>query len=202
MQAELHHKSMDFFYTIRSFVMATPQIFRLVVLTLLLLLTENLQAADIPLIQSLNITQNSMKVIAEDEFKENYLLENFFVEYDQDIDLSSLDESLVIVPFIANVISIIWISNKTYVIPSLDKDFFDSLERLKKVFKIFYPKTRWDGELKVLKLVKNRTDEIKQQDYPQMALTFSLGLDSVFHLYNTVIKNNCSLQDGDKLISR
>lgn len=139
-----------------------------------------LLADELQLIKSIAISKNSLKVFAHDDFKKRYLMEDFFVEYDEDINLSEMDESLAVVPFIANIASIIWISGKTYTMHTLDQDFFDSLVRLKEVFKIFYPKTRWDGELKVTHLVKNRPRKFVKQSSAQMALLFSYGLDSVF----------------------
>ena len=127
------------------------------------------------LIERVEIDKNRLDVIVNKEFKNAYLLEDFFVEYDADIDLEKLDYSVVIMPFIMNVASLVWISGKEYYIESMDKDVFDSLERIKAIFKVFYPKTTWNGTIIPKKLVLNKP---VPSSPTKAALLFSGGLDS------------------------
>lgn len=127
------------------------------------------------LIEKVIVNKNRVDIIINPDFKKAYLKDDFFVEYDNDIDLEKLDYSIVTLPFIMNVISLVWISGKEYTIPSMDKDICASLERSKQVFQIFYPKTPWTGKLIPEKLVAN---SLKREPHGMIALLFSGGVDS------------------------
>lgn len=128
------------------------------------------------LIEHLRVHKNRLDVVINKEFKQAYLREDFFVEYDDDVDLEKLDASLVSLPFIMNVISLVWISGNDYYIDSLDQEVYESLERIKKIFTVFYPKTGWNGRLIPRKLVRNKTPINTDSDH--IALLFSGGVDS------------------------
>lgn len=130
------------------------------------------------LIEQIMVRRNRLEVVVNKEFKQAYLHEDFFVEYDEDIDLEKLDYSLVTLPFIMNVISLVWISGKDYYIDSMDHEVYHSLGRIKKIFKIFYPETSWNGRLIPRKIVKN-DPLIVSEDAERIALLFSGGVDSI-----------------------
>ncbi len=131
-----------------------------------------------PLIRSVMLSKDkrSMKVIAHPEFSKNYLRWDFFVAYDE-VDLTKLDYTIVTAPFIMNVISAVWISGDKYSVEAIDEELYYSIKRLKAVFKVMFPKTKWDGELIPEKLVKNT---LSLSPDSEMAVLFSNGLDSVF----------------------
>ena len=92
--------------------------------------------------------KNRMEVRINKAFKDAYLRDNFFVEYeDEDIDLTKLDYTIVTVPFLMNVMSLVWVSGKDYYIEAMDQELYDSLERIKTLFKLWYPCTEWNGRL-------------------------------------------------------
>ncbi|MBA3751685.1 hypothetical protein H0X06_02690 [Candidatus Dependentiae bacterium] len=153
-------------------------------ITMVLMSLSSFFLASEELITSLHVEKNKITVIINSEFKEKYLKDDFFVEYGEDIDLSSLDYSMVTMPCLMNIISLVWFSGKTYSIESMDKDLFYSLRRLKKLFKVIYPRTTWDGELIPGTLVVNSPSFKVSSD--KRALLFSGGLDSTAasFLYN------------------
>ncbi len=132
----------------------------------------------INLVKNVLVTKNSIKVEVADGFKNDYLVDDFFVSYAQDIDLSSLDSSLLIIPFIMNVYSIILISGKNYYIDSLDIDLYYSLVKVKQILQRLYPKTKWEGNLIPGRLVKNMPRVPLKDPNKEFALLFSGGLDS------------------------
>ncbi len=149
-------------------------------LVLMSLLTISVTAKEVDLINEVIVKKNYIKVKINKGFKKKYLHSDFFARYDDDIDLSKLDYSVQILPFISNVISIIWISGRTYYIDSLDEEFYNSMKIVKKIFKRMYPKTKWNGELIPRKLVKNTfTPQYEPDGKERTALLFSGGLDSV-----------------------
>ena len=73
------------------------------------------------------INKNKIAVKANESFSQLFLKEDFFAEYDESIDLTVLDESIVTIPFVLNIIPVIWLCNKTYSIDVMDKDLYHSL---------------------------------------------------------------------------
>lgn len=136
----------------------------------------------LPLIKTLTITKNGISIEVDPEFKADYLKSNFFIEYlDNTIDLRQIDSSLLVMPFIMNVISIIWFSGKTYIVDALDEDLARSLCIIRQVFRLIYPNVSWDGQVIAKKLVKNSivTPSELANDRPTFAMMFSGGLDSL-----------------------
>ena len=132
------------------------------------------------LIESYNIiNKNRIVVKANQLFSQKFIKEDFFAEYDESIDLTMLDESLVTIPFILSIIPVVWLCNKNYSIDVMDKDLYHSLQEVKKVFHIFYPEQEWAGELVPKKLVTNTIIPSTLPDKPAFGLLFSGGLDCV-----------------------
>ena len=125
------------------------------------------------------INKNKIVVKADKVFSKQFIKEDFFAEYDESVDLSKLDESIVTIPFILNIIPVVWFSNETYSIDVMDKDLYHSLQKVKEVFQAFYPHHSWSGELVPQKLVTNTFNSSNGQNRPRLALLFSGGLDSV-----------------------
>ena len=132
------------------------------------------------LIESIEITKNKVTVTTEKAFQKKYLTQPFFVAYDTNINLLNLDSSIVTIPFIMNVIPVVWLSNKKYLIESMDEDLYHSLEIIQKVFKIFYPSNKWNGQLIPNKLIKNVTNKTESQNSDSIGAMFSHGLDAVY----------------------
>lgn len=130
------------------------------------------------LITSLNVTKNRIDVYVNKEFASIYLRQDFFVEYEDTIDLCNLNYSIVTIPFIMNVIPMVWVSGNRYHIDSMDEDLYYSLQEIKEVFKTFYPSISWEGELVPRMLVKNSSvSSVGACD--RIAVLFSGGLDAV-----------------------
>jgi len=129
------------------------------------------------LIQRIHVHKNTLQISVNESFKKQYLTDDFFVEYEPPIDLEQFDYSILSLPFITNVVSIVWISGETYFVDEMDTELYESLKRVKQVFSVMYPKTSWSGELVPRKLVTHPrpfTD-----DHTKTALLFSGGIDSI-----------------------
>ncbi len=130
------------------------------------------------LIESIEVTGNNLKITVHKGFKERYLLDDFFITYDDDINLEAFDESIQILPFLMNVISIIWVSGEAYYVDTIDEDIYNSLTRVKKVLQRLYPGTKWEGTLIAKKCVKNEPLVPFKSTDTHVAQLFSAGLDS------------------------
>lgn len=109
------------------------------------------------LIDRIDVKKNRLEVFASKDFKKKWLLDDFFVEYDADVDLNRIDTSIVQIPFILNVIPIIWLSREIYHIESLDEGLARSLNEVREAFCEKYPNLEWTGQLIPDKLVSNIT---------------------------------------------
>ncbi len=109
------------------------------------------------LIEKISVKGNKLTITPHSRFKKQYLKDTFFAEYETDINLEQFEYSVLSLPFIMNVISIVWISGDTYVVDEMDGELYESLKRIKRVFQTMYPRTSWDGELIPLTLVDSTT---------------------------------------------
>ena len=107
----------------------------------------------------------------------------FTIEYDADIDLRELHPSIVITPFLLNVIPLLWFLGGTYKVDSMDEDMFTTLEQIKKGFRTLYPNVPWEGNLlpdRLYEKGKNKNNSSWNQ-----VLLFSGGMDSTYAAIKT-----------------
>ncbi len=131
------------------------------------------------LIRHLKITPHRVSITIDKRFSEKYLHEDvFFAEYERDINLTKVPKSIVLMPFIMNVISLVWVSGKEYIIDCLDYDLSIALDRLHLLLKKMYPKIRWNGKLIARKLEHNKL-KAPVDPSKETAVLFSGGLDSI-----------------------
>jgi len=102
-----------------------------------------------------------------------YLKETFYVEYELDDDLSCLDSSIAVIPFILSTVAIVWCRGLKLYIENLDKTFARCLPKLKDEYKKMYKTIKWDGEI----IVENEIENNSEGNY--IGLLFSGGLDSI-----------------------
>lgn len=100
---------------------------------------------------------------------------NFSIEYDEDI--STVPKSILAIPFVCNVLPLIWLSDSTLFLNELDQDFFESIDVFKNGYIEMYPNATFAGTLNIKNITKN---EISSSN--KTAMFFSGGLDSIFTL--------------------
>ena len=127
------------------------------------------------LIVDLEVLGNTIRVIPSPVLMREYLRDNFWVRYDESVDLRKLDESLLLVPFILNVAPVVWISGRIFHVPSLDAELAQALAEVRELFTRWYPNVGWTGEIVADELVKNHG---MRWDDNRVALLYSGGLDS------------------------
>ena len=99
----------------------------------------------------------------------------FIVEYS--VDVSRVPDAIAAIPFIANVLPIIWLSNSELVLPELDKAFYECIPDLKKGYETMFPGCAFRGKISVEKIVAC--------DIPatgKSAMLYSGGLDATHTL--------------------
>lgn len=101
-------------------------------------------------------------------FKTN---EKLYVKYDKDI--TNVPQSILVIPLLANVVTISWFAGFDIEVNELDEDFFNSLNKIKAEFEKNYPQVKNNNsKIKYNKLVKN------DYNVAQSAMLFSGGVDA------------------------
>lgn len=132
----------------------------------------------IELYKNIETSENELRVIFADFLQTNAIIEDFWIKY-SDIDLTLLDESILNIPVLSNIAPVIWAMDIDARIPVIDKNFYESLEKIKLIFKKMYPSLAWSGNIVPDKIVGSEVI-----DGEKSALFFSGGLDSVFSTLN------------------
>ena len=97
----------------------------------------------------------------------------FWIEYPENIE--SVPDAVLAVPFVCNVLPIVWLTDSTLVIPELDEAFFNCLPAVKKGYETMYPETEWKGNIEVGKIVPCD----REAEQGKCAMFYSGGVDSV-----------------------
>ena len=100
---------------------------------------------------------------------------DFFIEYDFNIE--NIPNSILVIPFLGNLIPIAWAYNATIEIPEVDDDFLNCLEEVKRSYAYMYPKLKFEGQVCVNKIIKNKVDKSGKK-----LLFFSGGVDATSSL--------------------
>ncbi|MFC0269948.1 peptidase [Metabacillus herbersteinensis] len=100
--------------------------------------------------------------------KENHM----FLEYNYNI--SGIPKSVLSIPFVSNVIPLIWITDSTIQIDQLDKSFHDCLNNIKMAYQDMFSKIEFKGSIVVNKIVTNTFIPEREA-----ASLFSGGLDAL-----------------------
>ncbi|MGE0009522.1 MAG: hypothetical protein AB7F19_03190 [Candidatus Babeliales bacterium] len=146
-------------------------------MSFLLTICSILKAQELQFIDAIDLEDHKITYYVNQEFHTIYLRDNLFVEYEPDINLWDLDYTIITMPLIMNTIGMIWISGNDYVIDAMDKELYHSLELIRTIFRRFYPKTSFNGNLIPKKLVDNSPKP--SANAAKIALPFSHGLDSL-----------------------
>ncbi len=111
-------------------------------------------------------------------FKKGYVLDDFYLKV-ENTNLEEIPHDILMVPFILNIVPVIWISGLKFEIESIDGKLAESLVDLKKALQEMYPNVKWDGELKAKQTTMLECPVIDNS----CVMLFSGGLDSVATSY-------------------
>jgi hypothetical protein len=103
----------------------------------------------------------------------------FYAEYCG--DLKNVDESILSIPPLVTVITIAWATGADIHLKKLDKNFSDSLEKIRPIFEKWYPQFSFSGKIKANNIVLNESHfkGDKSDISPKYGLFFSGGIDSL-----------------------
>ena len=145
------------------------------------------------IVNNTKVFSNRFEVEITDAMKD-YTKESFYYEV-EDMDISEIPIEILQIPFILNILPVVWLSGLKLSIDSIDKNFYESIKVLQKVFQSMYPQVKFDGELSS----ENIVDIKFQTNNNSATLLFSGGLDSLTSMYRHIDENLIlvSLQGAD-----
>ncbi|MDY2814157.1 MAG: hypothetical protein SOU03_09445 [Dorea sp.] len=106
----------------------------------------------------------------------------FEIEYSEDIE--SVPDSIASIPFVCNILPIIWLTNSKLILKCLDRNFYDCLPNVKKGYEIMFPESEFKGELEVSKIELNESSPTSR-----CAMFYSGGVDSMQTLVSHLDEN-------------
>lgn len=106
----------------------------------------------------------------------------FIIEYPKPID--DVPRSVLAIPFVCNVLPIIWLTDSVLKLEELDAVFFESVPQFKKGYISMYPTAEFNGEIQATRIVQN-----SYANNNKVAMFFSGGLDSVSTLISHIDEN-------------
>lgn len=104
---------------------------------------------------------------------------SFFVEYSE--STKSVPAGIAVIPFVANVLPIVWLWNAELFVDELDENFYESIPEIEHSYIFMYPMLSFQGKVTVSKLVKYHSIEPTQIDHT--ASLFSGGVDAFATLF-------------------
>lgn len=135
-------------------------------------------------VKNVEIENKTIKVDYEvsKELELFFNLDNKFkIEYGE--DMTDVPEEIAIIPFISNVLPIIWLTNSCLVVNKLDKNYYESIQKTKEAFQNIYPNVKFEGEIKVKEIIETKIKNDKEEN---KSVFFSGGIDSVSSLVSVI----------------
>ncbi len=102
---------------------------------------------------------------------------DFIIDYPEEIE--EVPEAVTAIPFVCNVLPIIWLTDSKLFVPELDEAFYNCIPELKKGYETMYPEAEFKGQIEVGKVVPNDRLSIPGK----CAMFYSGGVDSMDTLF-------------------
>lgn len=104
----------------------------------------------------------------------------YMFQIDYDIALNDLPKSIAVIPFVANVLPMVWLKNAVLYVDELDKTFMECLDEVRKGYGKLYPDLVFSGNIEVKKIIEN------QSSGDGSAVLFSGGVDAFNTLFSHI----------------
>ena len=115
------------------------------------------------------ITENSEGIA--DAFRKPF---EYWIEYNENVE--AVPTSIAVIPFVCNVLPIVWVMDAELFVPEIDEDFYNSLENTRDAYIKMYPNIQFKGKLSAAKIVKNV--KTFHNEKKKATAFFSGGVDS------------------------
>lgn len=120
-----------------------------------------------------NNNQISISYTIEGEIQKYFNEKKLFtIEYNTNIN--NVPESICVIPFIANILPIVWLTDAILIIDSIDKEFYNSIDKFKQGYINMYPHIKFKGTI----IAKNIDRNIQPKPLTRKGAFFSGGVDA------------------------
>lgn len=117
----------------------------------------------------------------------------YFIDYGEDV--SNVPDSILVVPFLANILPIAWVYDAEIKLDEIDKDFIECIDEIKRTYVKMFPKIEFKGSIVFNRKVLNK----QKSNCNKSLLFFSGGVDATSSLINVVNEKPmlCTLWGSD-----
>jgi hypothetical protein len=124
-------------------------------------------------ISNLSDNQVQFKLNIPRRMRKYFLKDTSYVQYDRRIDVSEVAGSILTIPMVSAIAPIAWAVGADVSVAALDATYLQSIAKVKEVYRGFYPKFSFLGDIRVEKTVANAFGR------KRTGLLFSGGVDSL-----------------------
>ena len=103
--------------------------------------------------------------------KQYFTTDTFFIDYQEDV--SSVPQSILVAPFVASILPLMWVTNTVMWVEEIDQAFYDSMFKVKEAYQRLFSHYSLKGNLIPARFVDNKLD-VKRE----ALLLFSGGVDA------------------------
>ena len=96
----------------------------------------------------------SITFAVNDSLKLYFKTNEFRVEYST--ELVDLPYGIVVIPFVCNVLPIVWLTDAVLELDELDEDFYNSIADFKRGYEEMYPNLQFKGKIECKRIVKHQ----------------------------------------------
>lgn len=133
-------------------------------------------------VQSVEISKNRIEVYyqVKGNVAKHFPLsvKSFWLEYSREI--GEVPIGVALIPFVCNVLPLVWLENADLILPEIDEDFYTSIPEFKRGYEEMYPKVAWGGKVVASKIVHY---ELRiQENVKRSVLFFSGDVDATASL--------------------
>jgi hypothetical protein len=115
-------------------------------------------------------------ISVSDDIKKYFNTLNLYVTYDKSIEKN--EKGILAIPALSSIIPIAWATGSDVYVDTIDQAFLDSMLKVEKVFKTWFPQFKFDS------LIHANNISVNNFNNKGYALLFSGGLDSVTSYIN------------------
>lgn len=135
-------------------------------------------------IELLSITKKNNTITfafgASDGLQRYFSGKPFRIEYSENIE--AVPDAVAAVPFVCNVLPIVWLADAKLIVPELDEAFFNCIPEVKKGYETMYPESDFRGEIEVGRVISCDRSAVPGK----CAMFYSGGVDSMDTLFRHV----------------